>query len=281
MKIQHLAIIIMTISTITSAIAETKLKPYTIASIQQDKIIPELKANGFNIAGSYSPYQGLKIIAVTSKSLKNNAAKSDKGGYGAVIRIAITDKMVSYTTPAYWANAYQLKSNLQDITALLDKILGNRGTFGSEKGISTKKLRKYKYMAFMPEFNDQIKLASFSSYKDAVSKIESSLTKKENGLIKVYRIDIPGKEETVFGINIDGNNSTTDKSIMDVLNKFTGEPEHGAFLPYEVLVSGNSVYMLHGKFRIALSFPDLSMGQFMKIRNAPADIESAFKKLIK
>ncbi|MEZ4908258.1 MAG: hypothetical protein R2771_11610 [Saprospiraceae bacterium] len=41
-------------------------------------------------------------------------------------------------------------------------------------------------------------------------------------------------------------------------------PKHTA-LPYELLILDNKVYMLHGRFRIALAFPDLSIDQFMKI----------------
>jgi hypothetical protein len=32
-----------------------------------------------------------------------------------------------------------------------------------------------------------------------------------------------------------------------------------AHLPYDILVSGNRVYALYARFRIAVSFPDLSM----------------------
>jgi hypothetical protein len=35
--------------------------------------------------------------------------------------------------------------------------------------------------------------------------------------------------------------------------------------------------MLHGKFRIALDFPDLTMGTFMKISGAPSAIEEKLK----
>jgi hypothetical protein len=174
-----------------------------------------------------------------------------------------------------------MASELPDIAAKLDKALGNAGTFGSEKGLKKKKLRKYHYMKMMPYFDDQVKLGSFSDYKEAVQTIETALKTEKNGVKSIYQINIPGKDETIFGFSMANNKEITDTSIMDVLNKFTGTPEHAAFLPYEMLVSGNTAYMLHGKFRIALSFPDLSMGQFMKIRNAPSDIKHAATGLLK
>ncbi|MEI8272800.1 MAG: hypothetical protein WCG08_09265 [Paludibacter sp.] len=60
-----------------------------------------------------------------------------------------------------------------------------------------------------------------------------------------------------------------------------GQPKHTAFLPYEVLVDDNRVIMLHGRFRIALSFPDLTMGTFTKIMSTPGDIENQLKMVLK
>jgi hypothetical protein len=44
-----------------------------------------------------------------------------------------------------------------------------------------------------------------------------------------------------------------------------------------MIVSGGKVYMLHGKFRISLDFPDLAMGTFMKIYGAPSAIEEKLR----
>ncbi len=280
MKIRHL-LPILTICSIITSNADTLYQPYTTSTVPPENVITKLKANGFEIAGEYVPYKGTKIIVITSKHLQAEAVKSNKGGYGAVMRVAITTNSVSYTTPTYWANAYRMASELTDTANNLKKALGAGKTFGSKKGLTKKKLRKYHYMKMMPYFDDQVKLGTFPSYNEAVTTIENALKAKKNGIKLVYQVNIPGKDETVFGFNMSGEQEITDKSIMTVLNTFTGIPEHAAFLPYELLVSNGNVYMLHGKFRIALSFPDLSMGQFMKIRNAPSDIKKAAKSLLK
>jgi large conductance mechanosensitive channel len=51
--------------------------------------------------------------------------------------------------------------------------------------------------------------------------------------------------------------------------------------PYAVLVSGGRVKMLHGRFRIAQSFPDLTMGTFMKISGAPGGIAKVLGGFLK
>ena len=47
------------------------------------------------------------------------------------------------------------------------------------------------------------------------------------------------------------------------------QQKHVTFLPYELLVVRKEVRMLHGRFRIALSFPELGMGTFTKIMSTP------------
>jgi hypothetical protein len=42
-----------------------------------------------------------------------------------------------------------------------------------------------------------------------------------------------------------------------------------AGLPYEIYVVDNQVSSPHGRFRIALAFPDVGMGQFMRISSLP------------
>ncbi|WP_246540683.1 hypothetical protein [sulfur-oxidizing endosymbiont of Gigantopelta aegis] len=51
----------------------------------------KLTGAGFEIVGEYSPYAGANIIIVTNDALKNNAAATKTGAYGAVQRVAVTD----------------------------------------------------------------------------------------------------------------------------------------------------------------------------------------------
>ena len=94
----------------------------------------------------------------------------------------------------------------------------------------------------------------------------------------IYRIDLPGTEQSLFGIAILAGTGA-DETVMKITD--TGARRHTAHLPYEVLVAGGRVLMLHGKFRIAQSFPDLSMGTFMKISGAPGGIEKTLGALVK
>ena len=54
-----------------------------------------------------------------------------------------------------------------------------------------------------------------------------------------------------------------------------------AHLPYDILVTGDTVEALHARFRIAINFPDLSMmgsNSFMNIMPSPDAIKEALTK---
>jgi len=276
---------------VSMAHAEALLKPHVLASQQTgqytdivSKTRGALTAAGFEIAGEYSPYKDATVIIVTSDALKKNAAASKFGGYGVVQRVAISKYknqiQVSYTNPVYMANVYRMKSDLSSVDAQLEKALGKVKSFGA-KGISAEDLRKYHYKIFMPYFDDPYELGDFDSYEAAVKAVETGLAASRGGVTKVYRIDIPGKKQTVFGVAMT-RECSGDEFIMNKID--FGDIKAATHLPYELMVSGKNVYALHAKFRIAINFPDLSMmgnNSFFSIMCAPGEIEDALEKVVK
>lgn len=274
---------IATILHINAIYAADSYKPYILANpstLKAEDVKKNLTAQGFEIAGSYKPYAGAEVIVATNDALKQAAAASKFGGYGAMVRIAITEtngqSQASYTNASYMGNMYHIKGNLSGVEKSVESALGKDKSFGAATGMSADELHGYHYMIGMPYFDDQVELAAYDSYKTAVSKVESGLNNGKTTK-KIYRIDIPGKEETVIGVAIlEGDGA--DKAIMGAIDK--GALKQTAHLPYEVLISGKKAYILAGKFRIAQSFPDLSMGDFMTISSAPDAIESTIKAAI-
>ena len=129
----------------------------------------------------------------------------------------------------------------------------------------------------MPYFDDTIELGDFDNYTAALAKVESSVKKGIPNVKMVYKVAIPGKELTLYGFALSGADGESRFLPIIDINK----PKHTAFLPYEILVMGNKVYMLHGRYRIAISFPDLTMGTFSKIMSTPGNIEDLLKQLVK
>jgi hypothetical protein len=274
---------------------EARLKPYVLGNTppgNMEQVVAAvqaaLQAQGFEGAGSYSPYAGATVIVVTNMELKMAAAKAKHGGFGVGQRVAVTEVkgklQVSYMNPAYMAAAYGLGK--PDITiAKLKAALGAVQEFGSEQGITARNLApgSYHYMIGMPYFNQVDVHGKYPDYATAVAAVEKGLAAGKGGTRKVYRIDLPGKEVSVFGVAIatgDGINQgdkDTDKEIMDIIDY--QDLRATACLPYEIMVEGNEAMSLRGRYRIALHFPDTRMAGahgFTKIMSSPGGIKAAF-----
>jgi hypothetical protein len=270
-------------------------KPFVLASKGPGDFAAKVKETrdalsgaGFEILGSYSPYSNTfvdnaEVIVVTNDELKKVAGMSEYGGFAAPWRVAVTqvgnEIQVSYANPPYIANAYRLKSDLSGVSEALKKALGAQDTFGSDKGLTERKLRKYHYTFGMEYFDDVYKLAEYPSHKEAVSTLEKNLAAGVAGVTKVYRLDLPG-DVTVFGVArkapSEDEIDMDEKHIMSVVDF---EALKGtAYLPYEIMVDGNKVVALHMRFRMAVHYPDLKMmgsNSFMNIMPSPNAIQKA------
>ncbi len=273
--------------------SEHKMKPFVLASSAAGdmkavvaEVTGKLKGAGFEIVGSYSPYPTATIIVVTNDALKAAVAKSKFGGYGAAQRVSVTaikgKIQVAYTNPTYMASAYRMKDKLAGAHALLAQALGKGKEYGpdDDDAMNDEDLREYQYMWGMEDFTDHFLMAEHASYQAAVDAVEKNLAKGVKGVTKVYRIDIPGKEETVFGVAMKGNGEKEkdqdDAYLMAEID--FKDIRSTAHLPYELLVTGAKVYSQSARFRIAINFPDLSMmgdNSFMNIMGAPDAIKNA------
>lgn len=264
------------------------LRPYVLAS-ENPGALPEvaeqtrsaLTQAGFEVVGEYPVSATAQVFVITSDALRAAAGKTSDGGFGAVLRVSVTQAgdtvQVAYNNPAWVANIYRLAGEPEGVAAALETALGRRKEFGSKTGFTAKGLRSYHYMVLMPYFKDQVVLGTFASRADAVAKLEAGLAASKDAKL-IYRVDVPGTEQRLYGISILAGEGA-DEAVMKVTD--TGALRHTAHLPYEVLVAGGRVLMLHGKFRIAQSFPDLSMGTFMKISGAPDGIAKVLRALLK
>ena len=276
--------------------AETTFQPFVLASVndagldeQTEATTSALEQAGFMVVGQYSPVENTNVIVVTSQNLMAVAALSEKGGYGAGQRVSVSlrdDKTeVAFINPLYIQHAYRMEGDLQSVYDQLSQALGNIETFGAEKKMTAKKLAKYHYMIAMQRFDDPSELGSFDSHEAALAAVEKGLAVEGDALTQIYRIDVPGKDQSVFGVGMKATNdeeedidSTFQMSIVD----FEGYSKV-AYFPYEILVSGKEVEALHMRFRMAVHFPDLSMmGQhgFTKLISAPGATEDALENLV-
>ena len=279
----------------TAHAADDKLyKPFVMAKTPAgdfkavtDSTKKTLISGGFDIVGSHSPYKGAHIFSVTNNDIINIVKNEKAGAYGAVQRVTVSDVkgkiQVSFTNPEYMAYVYRFKNNFKSIRSKLIGALGFEKDFGAE-GLTEKKLRKYNYAWGMEEFDEPDLLAEYNTYKQAVAAVEKGFKSNKAGSYKVYRVDIPGKQMTVFGVGLKSpkmrNKFQDDGYVMGVID--FDKDKHLGHLPYEMVVNGSEIEALNGRFRIALSFPDLSMAgenSFMNIMGAPGGIRKALTEV--
>ena len=272
-----------------ASMSAEKLMPFVLASTGSGDVATivtdvkgKLSGAGLELVGEYSPYENATILIVTSDALKNAAAQSEFGGYAAGQRVSVTkigeEVQVAYTNPVYMENAYRMKASLQGVADKLKAALGAQKEYGPAEGMKPDDIREYHYMFGMEYFDEPSLLAEYKSYNEAISMVEKSLAANKGGVSKVYRIDVPGKDESVFGVRLT-KDCSSDKFIMGHIDfKPIRSTSH---LPYEMLVSGKRVYALYARFRIAINFPDLKMmgdNSFFRIMCAPDAIEEALAK---
>ncbi len=125
----------------------------------------------------------------------------------------------------------------------------------------------------MPYFTDPITLKEFSSFEEGLKTITANLNAKKGKTTQVYKLVYENEKVAVFGVGLQSNEDGEAYFLPKI-----GEA-HVAALPYEIILQGNKATMLHGKYRIALHWPELTMGTFMKIMSTPGDIEDTLEGL--
>ena len=293
-------LLISIVLTIGNAKAQS-LKPYwggqmteTNFAEAQSLVRETLEAQGLEILGEYQPANDVNrwVLVYTSSDLKA-AVKSS----GAERAFALAQRMAIYksaegihlsaTNPSYWCAAYfqdefvPHQSKVQATEGKLNAVfkaatISDPEAYGSQKGLDLDDLYEYQYMFGMPEFEDQVKLKAFNSFEEAQAAVNNGLGRNSAEAKLVYSITLEGEKAALYGVGllgVDGEQKFL--PIIDIDN-----PKHTCFLPYEILILDNEVYMLHGRYRIALSFPDLTMRTFSKIMSTPGDIEDAMGALL-
>ena len=259
-------------------------------NIQQvsDDILSVLNENSFSVLGTYNPSnkKSLKVIVFTRPDIKNTVVKvADRGALAAAFKVGLVQKndvvTISYTNPDYFFRAYlrdsygQYKSTFdnfsEDLRTTFEVVGKDFTSFGG--GIEADKLKKYHYKIMMPYFTDPITLNEFSSFEEGLKVIENNLKAKKGETLQVYKILYGDEKVAVFGVGL-RNQEEGEAHFLPIIGE-----DHIAAMPYEIILQGKTATMLHGKYRIALHWPDLTMGTFMKIMSTPGDIEDALKGL--
>jgi len=255
------------VATVASASEDEKIAAYFYAPYADTAAVKKkLEEGGFEVVATYSPTKKSETVVVTCPGLKKLASKPGRG-FGAVMRVLVDDehRRVAYTNPVYFEKAF-----LQDdydpaiVSKVRQKLVAALGKDGeSPDAQEADDLAGYHFMMGMPYYEDVYELAEGKN-EELLGKLEGY----KGGKMVVFTLDL-GNGSTLVGVDLDRRTKKFTKKIGT---------QNAEILPYTILIEDGKATALAAKYYLAVSYPLLSMGEFMTIATVPGAIEKELEK---
>jgi hypothetical protein len=249
---------------------EGKVPAYLIGAYED---VPSAKAKlekaGYTIVGTYNVLNSGTTILFTDTALKTEAAKKNRG-FMAVLRLYVDkkDNQISITDPIYFGKAFMQDDYSQDVfyNELKTLTTAFSGLKGSVDQLKFDDLGDYHFMFGMPYYEDSQTVGEGSA-ADLLAKA------------KAYN----GGKSFLFSVQLSADSYIVGYALNKDISEFPKKIglQNGLVLPYLILIADGKAKILSAKYYLAISYPLLSMGQFMTISSVPGDIEDDLKKPFK
>ena len=258
-------------------------------SVLSTEVKDVLLAAGYDVIGEYAPAdnENLYVICYTSAELKALSLQiKDRGALASVLKVGFVKKegktVISIINPEYMFLAYwgeQLDGQEAQLKSISDKAITAFASFGEAEAfggtVEAKDLPDYRYMMMMPYFTDPDELNVFNSFEEGLIMIRKNLKEGKGNTKLVYEQLFEGQEIAVFGVGL-MDTEDGEAHFLPIIGE-----DHVANMPYEIILQGKEATSLPGKYRIALFWPDLTMGTFTKIMSTPGKIKDTMEELTK
>ena len=248
---------------------ETTPTDFKADYLELEALKQKLADHGLEVLGTHqvAGSNDYTVLVYTCTEFKQ-AARLTGRGFIAALRILHNgkDRELVVSNPEYYMRAFLQKDYEEGMAKpVSDALAAALGTLmPTDDSMKTKKLAKYNFMIGMPHYDDFARVAKGDS---------AELCKK---------LEANAKDRIVFKLNVseDGSSVLYGVALPVEIEKFNETLEtmgQSHLLPYTVLIENGEANILHAKFYLALSFPQLTMGEFMKIMSVPGDIKDSFK----
>lgn len=230
-----------------------------------DSVKSKLSANGFEVVGTKATDAGTTVL-FTNAQMKSMANKPTRG-LAAVGRILVddTNKQISIANPIYFGKAF-MQGEYNHATAAAE-LAALEKAFGPLKDSVDKwefaGLAGYHFMVGMPYYEEMMVVGEGST-ADLVAKAQ-----KAKGTTAVVKLS---DDRYVAFVEMDRRTNGFVKKVGT---------QNGQLLPWAVLIEGGQAKALSAKYFIAISYPSLTMNEFMTIATVPGAIENDLKKIFK
>ncbi|MCI4406872.1 MAG: hypothetical protein JHC35_06255 [Sulfuricurvum sp.] len=230
-----------------------------------DGVKAKLSSAGFEVVGTKATDAGTTVL-FTNAQMKAMANKPSRG-FAAVGRILVDDanKQISVANPIYFGKAF-MQGEYDHATAAA-ALAALEKAFGPLKDSADKwefaGLAGYHFMVGMPYYEEMMVVGEGST-ADLVAKAQ-----KAKGTTAVVKLS---DDRYVAFVDMDRRTNGFVKKIG---------AQNGQILPWAVLIEGGQAKALSAKYFIAISYPLLTMNEFMTIATVPGAIENDLKKIFK
>jgi len=235
-----------------------KIAAHYVAKTQSlEAIQKKLQENGFQILAISNILEGQNVITITNQELQNT------NSYMATLQINVNAKEVRVQNPSYLAAAYlnnyrygQFKETIESLERALGKL------HDGEQKADFSTLKNYTFMYGLP------------------TKKDTLLVKKDSKILeKITHPD--AKSYIAYTLRLPNGNILIGHKLRKRTNQFLNilaEEKNAQVLPYEAMIIGDEVSILNPKYYLALSFPELSLDEFMEIASVPDQIYRNIKR---
>ena len=241
------------------------------AYVDVDTAKTKLTEAGFEVVTTYKVDKKgeYTTIVFTNADLKANANKTDRG-FAAILRLLVNNekKEISITNPVYFGKAFlQDDFNYQSAVKIQESLTAAFGELKhSDDKWNYEELPSYHFMMGMPYYEES---AVLSEGENADLLKKAKAYKKGKNLIFELQI---GEGRTLLGYALGRKTSKFVKKIGY---------QNAQVLPYTILIEEGKAKALAPKYYIAVSYPKLTMGEFMTIASVPGAIEKDLAKPFK
>jgi len=225
-----------------------------------ENVESQLKKGGFEVLASYPSVEEGRTIVFTCKGLQKAAAKPGRAHAG-ILRVFVddTNKGIRFTNPLYFGRAFMQDDYNEKVFSMakakIEKVFGP--LHPSKDALDADDLAGYHFMMGMPYYEDKEVLAEGDT-KELLAKI------KAHNPVFILKLS---DDSYLVGVAL------KDTSFVEKIGR-----ANATVLPYCVAIEDGKATMLNAKYYLAISYPSLSMGEFMTISDVPDHIEEELKK---
>ena len=239
------------------------------AYVDVDSAKVKLSDAGFEVIASYEPVNKGTTLVFTNAALKAEGAKP-KRAHAAVLRMFIDEqeKSISITNPVYFGKAFmQDDYNHGVFNSQLESINGVfSGLVGTDDKLNFDDLAGYHFMMGMPYYEDPDELGEGSN-----TELLAKAKAYKKGKLLIFELKL-SDNSTLVGYEL-GNRT---KKFVKKIGR-----ANAAVLPYCVAIEDGIASALGAKYYLAVSYPLLTMGEFMTISTVPGAITKDLSKPFK